>query len=77
MRWRFRREGQGLPGLHVGGQPRDWVCGFTRHTLQAVWGAIWPRIGFSREGFCQASAQMEKQGQDLMYVMGLKLAKRG
>lgn len=35
--------------------------------------AGWPRNGFGSEGLGQASAQVEKEGQDLVHVMRLKL----
>lgn len=68
-----------LGSPRVRGQPSDWVCAFPRLT-QLSGPCVLPggqELDSAGRGFYQAGAQTEKQGQDLAYGVGLKLAKRG
>lgn len=77
MRWLFRRTGRASLAFTCGAIPATGHMVLPGVLRSPGLGASWPRIGFSKEGFCQATAQMEKEGQSLVYVIELKLAKRG
>lgn len=74
MRWLLRRAGSSSLGFLCEARPVAGVWSLQAcSALQARAG--WRRNGFGREGFGQASAQVEEEGQDLVYVMRLKLPK--